>query len=165
MDFSWPAIVGLISALWGGTPAADFDSTPKSLLEAVYRQSPAIERTLSDTDIYSERLQNLFYHYNAEQNLILTSAAADPVPVDLLAFDPLSTETATENVVISEPVVRDDQATATVSFEKDGKPVQLSFYLVAENDKWRIDDIAAFGDGGQPWLLSWLLRYDPLSAE
>ena len=159
MEFSLPAVIGLVSVLWGGMPAA-VDATPQGLIEAVYAQ-PAAERSLQAEDVYSDRLQDQFGIYFANQDATLLTAADITPPIDLVPFDPLSLLASAGPVVISEPVVTGRQATATVTVEKGTGPAQLSLFLVEQDNGWRIDDIASFDAGGQPWLLSWLLRYDP----
>lgn len=164
MDLSWPAIIGLMSTLWGGVPA-DADATPKGLLEAIYSARAQAERTITEADIYSDQLMLLFAEYHAEQQVTLASSSEVAPPVDLIPFDPLSATLPPRNLVISEPVVLNSQATATVSFEKGSMPVQLSIFMVEQSQGWRIDDVASFDANGQPWLLSWLLRYDPVGAQ
>ncbi len=165
MDFSWPALVGLISMLWGGMPA-DIDSTPESLLEAVYRMSPAAEQqTLGANAIYSDRLLNLFMQHEIDIQVTLAASSTRPPPLELIPFDPLTLGSEPHNVVISEPDIRGHQATTIVSFDNANGPVQLSVFLVEQNAGWRIDDVAAFSGSGDPWLLSRLLQDDTAGAD
>ena len=64
---------------------------------------------------------------------------------------------------IGEPVVMGDTATVTVSFHNFDQPTLLSLSLVKEAGGWKVDDVASLG-GGQHWLLSWVLQYDPFSV-
>ena len=160
MDFNWPAIVGLVSWLWGGVPA-DIGNSPQSLLEAIYNPPATAESTLTADEVYSDRLQTLFASYFAEEQTILASTAGEPPPINLIPFDPLSLVTAPGDVSISVPVVTGAQATATVGFTGEDGPVQLSLFMIEQQDGWRIDDVASFNANGQQWLLSWILRYDP----
>ena len=159
MDFSLPAAIGLVTTLLGGTPAA-IDATPKSLVEALYAQ-PIAETALAPADVYSTRLQTLFADYVHNQQAMLIAASDAPPPIELIPFDPLTLLSASGPVTLSEPVVDGQQALAIVSMSTHAGPTQLSLFLVEQADGWRIDDVASFSGGGQPWLLSWVLRYDP----
>jgi hypothetical protein len=39
----------------------------------------------------------------------------------------------------------------------------LALSLVKAADGWKVDDVASLGQG-EHWLYSWLLQYDPFSA-
>lgn len=162
MDFSFPAVIGMVSVLWGGGAP---DTGPKAFLEHVYDPPTSEQTALTQNEIYSDRLLDLFDHYHKEARLTLTSAPADPGPVELVPFDPLSLGQTPTDLKISDPVIRDDHAMADISFDANSGPVQLSVSMVQEDGSWRIDDIASFGGDGQQWLLSWLLQYDPVGAE
>lgn len=164
MDFSIPAIIGFATSLLGATPAP-YDSTPADLLAAIYQAPAGIEKPLTADDIYSDRLQSLFLEHEIDHQVTLASIHEVEPPVDLVPFDPLSLGTASQNVAISDPVVRGLQATATVSFDNAAGPVQLSVFLIEQSEGWRVDDIASFDSSGQPWLLSLLLREDPYSRD
>ena len=159
MDFSLPAAIGLVTTLLGGTPAA-VDATPKSLIEALYAQ-PIAETNLAPSDVYSTRLQTLFADYARNQQATLVAASDAAPPIELIPLDPLTLLSASGPVTLSEPVVDGHQALATVSMTAETGPKQMSLFMVEQTDGWRIDDIASFSSDGQPWLLSWVLRYDP----
>jgi len=160
MDFSFAAIIGLVTAIWGGMPA-DADANPKSLIEAIYSQPATEAEALTADDVYSTRLQGLFAGYFRNQDTTILTASGEAPPINLIPFDPLSLVASSGQVEISEPLMGDRQATITVDIERDSGSSQLSLFLIEQDDGWRIDDIASFDAGGQPWLLSWILRYDP----
>lgn len=160
MDFSLAAVIGLVAALWGGMPA-NADANPRSLIEAVYSQPATEAEALTPEQVYSNRLQRLFADYFRNQEATVLATSEDPPPIDLIPFDPLSLVASSGAVAISDPVMGDRQATITVDIEREAGPSQLSLFLVEQDDGWRIDDIASFDADGQPWLLSWILRYDP----
>lgn len=159
MDFSFASVIGLVSVLWGGSPAA-VDATPQGLIEAVYAQ-PGDERSLQPDEVYSDRLQDQLATYFANQQATLVASTDASPPIDLVPFDPLSLLASTGPVTISAPVISGRQATTTVNIETGTGPSQLSLFMVEQDNGWRIDDIASFNADGQPWLLSWILRYDP----
>ncbi|MBU1174324.1 MAG: hypothetical protein KKH72_02895 [Alphaproteobacteria bacterium] len=160
MDFGLPMVFGLFATLWGGAPA-DYDATPKQLLVAVYAPPVVVGKELAPEDIYSDRLQALFDGYFSNEQTLFAAAGNVEPPINLIPFDPLSLVIESGSIAISEPVVSGHQATATVSVTKNGGTSQLSLFLIEQAEGWRIDDIASFDAEGQPWLLSWILRYDP----
>ena len=163
MDFSWPAIAGAVSSLWGVLPAADIND-PRAFLDALYAPQPGAERVLTADDVYSDRLETLFDDYAAHETTIQIASTEAPPPVDLEPFDPVSVIAASGPARISEPVIDNHRATAVVSFGTGNDARQLNLFLVEQDDGWRIDDVASTGSDGNPWLLSYLLRYDPQLA-
>lgn len=162
MDINFPALLGMVSSLWGGGAV---DSDPQAFLRHIYEPPASETVALAEDDIYSHRLLSLFDAYHDEARFTLTAADVGEAPVELVPFDPLSLGQSPRDLTISEPVVSDNRAMADIHFTSASGPVQLSVSMIEQEDGWRIDDVASFGgDQDNQWLLSWLLQYDPVGA-
>ena len=138
-------------------PAAAYDN-PKALVEAIYASYEAGQPPADLTPFYSERLKQIFVDYYAER-------AAEPGAQPEKPFDPFVGDDhyLLFDLRIGEPMVLGERAAVDVTFNNFDHPSLLSLALVREEDGWKVDDVTSHG-GEEPWLLSWLLKYDPLSV-
>lgn len=135
-----------------GFAQAVFD-TPKALLEHAYQPYATGDFSEDVTQLYSRDLRELFAEAQARGN-------EDEVgPVDFDVFVNGQDYQLTD-LVIADPEISGDTATEAVTFRNFNEPQSLKFYLVRQEDGWRIDDIESLlpTDG---WRLSALLADDP----
>lgn len=161
------ATVLMVLAFAGSAMAFD---DPKALVEAIYQPylSGAAQSDLNQ--FYSARLKQIYAQVLEKQSGDPTTgsdvqpAAPKAQPSDVLAFDPFieGQNALITDLNISDPQILGDRATILVSFHNFDHASLLSLALVKEPDGWKVDDVASLG-GGQNWLLSWLLQYDPFS--
>jgi hypothetical protein len=158
-------LLGLVVAfsLVGGASAFD---TPKALLEAVYAPYTAGKKPGDREQYFTARLKGL-YAANLERQAVdaRTGSKADPNAPDMLKFDPFieGDHALLLDLVIGEPVIRDNRALTTVTFHNFDHTSLLAITMKREVDGWKVDDIASMGSE-QNWLLSWLLQYDPFGV-
>jgi hypothetical protein len=154
-------LFGLLPMLFGGT-AAD---SPQALLNDIYLPSKAGQLE-NVKEHYSSRLRELVSS-NLEQNIVDRSGQAiDPGAPGIVEFNPFlnGDDADLQGLTVTTPIIIDDAAVALVSFTTvDGSSV-LSISMVRADEEWKVDDIASVG-GGEKWLYSWLLRYDPFSQQ
>ncbi|MBN9314627.1 MAG: DUF3828 domain-containing protein [Devosia sp.] len=158
-------IIASLLLILGVTGAAVAYDDPKALVEAIYQPYAAGEKHGSLEQFYSSRLKDL-YASNAERQAIdQKGAAIDPDAPDMLTFDPFieGQNSLLLDLVIGAPVTSGDRAVVTVSFHNFDHMSLISLSLVKQADGWKVDDVASLA-GGQNWLLSWLLQYDPFSV-
>lgn len=151
---------GLLPMLFGGAPA----DSPRALLDSIYQPLQSGEQINLEAH-YSPQLQALVAS-NIESNVVDASGARiDPGAPAIVEFNPFlnGTESRLEGLSVTEPVVLGDNAVALVSFASQGQPTVLSVSMVHDGT-WKIDDVASVG-GGEKWLYSWLLQYDPYNQQ
>jgi hypothetical protein len=149
-------VAALVGAVMFSGPAAAFDE-PKPLVQAIYDSYRAGEAVPDLTPFYSERLKAIFATYYEEQRAEATPEADTPFDPFVGGDNPLLFD-----LRIGEPMVLGERAVVDVSFNNFDHPSLLSLALTKEEDGWKVDDVTSHG-GEEPWLLSWLLQYDPLS--
>jgi hypothetical protein len=113
---------------------------------------------------YSPRLQQIA-SFNLEANIVdAAGKPIDPQAPEIVSFNPFANgESASlENLQVTEPIVQGQSAVSLVSFVNNAEPTILSISMVELGGEWKVDDIAAVG-GGEKWLYSWLLQYDPFA--
>lgn len=137
------------------SPVLAFD-TPRALLEAIYQPYQGQAERGDIRRFLSTRLDEI--RQTQTESVVASTDHAD----DLSNFDPFVQGDAffPFELVISEPAMLGDRAIATVSFRNFGDPSLMSIAMVREADGWKVDDIAAMGEG-ENWLYSWLLTVDP----
>lgn len=153
-------LFGLLPMFFGGAPA----DSPRALLDSIYQPLQSGEQINLEAH-YSPHLQSLVAN-NLEGNVIDTAGARiDPGAPGIVEFNPFlnGTESRLDNLSVTEPVVLGDNAVALVSFAIAGQPTVLSVSMVHDGE-WKIDDVASVG-GGEKWLYSWLLQYDPYNQQ
>jgi hypothetical protein len=159
------ATVLMVLAFAGSAVAYD---DPRALVEAIYQPYLSGQAQADPSRFYSARLKQL-YAQSLEQHGTDAADRQDaqpaPNPHDLLEFDPFieGDNALINDLKIGEPLVLGDRATVSVSFHNFDHASLIALSLVREPDGWKVDDIAALG-GGENWLLSWLLQYDPFSV-
>ncbi len=162
-------LLGIVLALIAA-PAFAFDD-PKALVTAIYApyQTPGAAAEQDPARYYSERLKGLVSGHAAKAAADLLSSpnggtdTGDVAPA--LSFNPFidAQHSLLMDLAVGEPVVIADKAMVSVSFHNFDQATLLSLSLVKDPDGWKVDDVASLGQG-EHWLLSWLLQYDPFSA-
>ncbi len=154
-------VLALVVACGLTLPAAAFEQ-PRALLEAIYGGYTMGSAPANRMQYFSERLLDLYAMSGERQAAMLSGDVASATTQDLSTFDPFieGGNALLLDLVIGEPVVRDDRALATVSFHNFDHTSLLSIAMVWEAGGWKVDDIASLGSG-ENWLLSWLLQFDP----
>lgn len=146
-------------------PAAAYDD-PRALVEAIYQPYQAGQRHAEGVEqFYSARLRMLLAD-NLERHAVSPGGAAlDTNAPSMLAFNPFieGDNALLLDLNIGSPIVTGDKAMVPVTFHNFDHTSLLAISAVREADGWKIDDIAAMGQG-ENWLLSWLLQYDPFSV-
>ncbi|GEM_PF-1908038 len=153
-------IFGLLPMIFGGAPA----DSPRALLDTIYQPLQA-GQDINLEEHYSAHLQDLVV-YNLQSNIEDRSGIKiDPQAPDIVEFNPFlnGSDAPVANLAVSEPVVQGDTAVALVSFDSSGVSTILTISMVNDGD-WKIDDIASLG-GGENWLYSWLLQFDPYDQQ
>lgn len=161
------ATVLMVFAFAGSAMAYD---DPKALVQAIYQPYVDGQKQSDPSQYYSARLKQLYAQSLAHHSEAAIDNGAQPPTLptpqahDLLSFDPFieGDNALINDLTIGEPQVMGDRATVAVSFHNFDHASLLSLALVKEPDGWKVDDVAALG-GGENWLLSWLLQYDPFS--
>jgi hypothetical protein len=150
-------------------PAFAFDD-PKALVAAIYQPYQSAGAPPQDpAQYYSERLKGLVSAHAAKATKALLGSSIDNAgtgPVaPVLSFNPFiaGEHSLLMDLAIGEPVVIGDKAMVAVSFHNFDQATLLSLSLVKDAGGWAIDDVASLGQG-EHWLYSWLLQYDPFSA-
>lgn len=159
MDFT---LFGLVPMLFGGTPA----DTPRALLEEIY-QPISVGHHEQLESYFSQSLQELVAR-NLQQNEVgADGELIDPNAPAVVDFNPFlnGTDPDIKDLTVTEPIVNDGNAVALVSFTNAEGPTILSISMLENTQsEWKVDDIASVG-GGEKWLYSWLLKYDPYSEQ
>lgn len=153
-------IFGLLPMIFGGAPA----DSPRALLDTIYQPLQAGQE-INLEEHYSAHLQDLVV-YNLQANIEDRSGIKiDPQAPDIVEFNPFlnGNDAPVANLAVSEPVIQGDTAVAMVSFDSSGVSTILTISMVNDGD-WKIDDIASLG-GGENWLYSWLLQFDPYDQQ
>ncbi len=153
-------IFGLLPMIFGGAPV----DSPRALLDAIYQPLQAGQQ-INLEEHYSAHLQDLVV-YNLQSNIEDRSGIKiDPQAPDIVDFNPFlnGNDAPVANLAVSEPVIQGDTAVAMVSFDSSGVSTILTISMVNDGD-WKIDDIASLG-GGENWLYSWLLQFDPYDQQ
>jgi len=153
-------IFGLLPSICGGAPA----DAPRSLLDTIYQPLQAGQE-INLEEHYSAHLQDLVV-YNLQSNIEDRSGVKiDPQAPGIVEFNPFlnGSDAPVANLAVSEPVVQGDAAVALVSFNSSGVSTILTISMVNDGD-WKVDDIASLG-GGENWLYSWLLQFDPYDQQ
>lgn len=159
-------LVASLFIILGLAGAAQAFDSPKALIGAIYEPYLGGARHDSLEQFYSERLKELYAQNLEQQSVDATGEAIDPNAPDMLAFDPFieGQNSLLLDLVIGEPVTNGDRSVVTVTFHNFDHTSLISVAMVREADGWKVDDIASLG-GGENWLLSWLLQYDPFSVK
>ncbi len=153
-------IFGLLPMIFGGAPA----DSPRALLDTIYQPLQAGQE-INLEEHYSAHLQDLVV-YNLQSNIEDRSGVKiDPQAPGIVEFNPFlnGSDAPVANLAVSEPVVQGDAAVALVSFNSSGVSTILTISMVNDGD-WKVDDIASLG-GGENWLYSWLLQFDPYDQQ
>ncbi len=153
-------VFGLLPMLFGGAPA----DSPRALLDSIYQPLQAGQQ-INLEEHYSAHLQDLVV-YNLQSNIEdRRGIKIDPQAPGIVEFNPFlnGSDAPVANLAVSEPVVQGDTAVALVSFDSSGVSTILTISMVNDGD-WKIDDIASLG-GGENWLYSWLLQFDPYDQQ
>ncbi|WP_417310873.1 hypothetical protein [Devosia sp.] len=160
---SFIAIVLFTLGLAG--PAAAYDD-PKALIEAIYAPYQAGQRHTEGVEqFYSSHLRGLLAGNLERHTASPDGAPLDPNAPSMLDFNPFieGDNALLLDLNIGEPIVTGEKAMVPVTFHNFDHTSLLAISAVREADGWKIDDIAAMGQG-ENWLLSWLLQYDPFSV-
>lgn len=145
MDLSF---FGLIPMIVGGQPV----DTPQTLLDRIY-QPARDHRIMEPAAFYSPRL------------LGLVEKGKDHESAHTASFNPfLNGYALAADITVAPPIVQGDTAVGLVRFNAMAVPNVVSISMVKTPDGWKVDDIASVGPG-ERWLYSWLLEYDPFSAD
>lgn len=153
-------VFGLLPMLFGGAPA----DSPRALLDSIYQPLQAGQQ-INLEEHYSAHLQDLVI-YNLQSNIEdRRGIKIDPQAPGIVEFNPFlnGSDAPVANRAVSEPVIQGDTAVALVSFDSSGVSTILTISMVNDGD-WKIDDIASLG-GGENWLYSWLLQFDPYDQQ
>lgn len=126
-------------------------SAPSALVTDLYKQHDAKKSPFFQ---YKNRALVDKYFTKSTADLIWTDATTVKGEVGALGADPLydAQDTEIKNFVIGKASLNGEKATVTVTFENFGEKKIVTFALVTEAGKWKIDDISY--DGGKYTLVS-----------
>ncbi|HEV7717611.1 MAG TPA: hypothetical protein VGO70_01405 [Arsenicitalea sp.] len=148
-------VIGFMLAAFapGISHAAEKFDTPRAVLEFAYKAYASSEYTDNSKVLYSKGLEALFAADEAR------TPAGDVGAVDFDVFVN-GQDYKLNELTIDDAVISGAKATEAVSFKNFDESESMQFYLVKQQDGWKIDDIESLTPG-HTWRLSELLAADP----
>lgn len=145
-----------------GAVAEDRYTDPKALVEAIYAGYVPGAAKGDPTIYYSDQLKALAEEAAHHAVLVSDAAMAGQGFAPTLTFNPFLPDdnALLFDLVIGEPMIRNDRALVSVSYHNFDALNLLSIALVRVGDVWKVADVASLG-AETPWLLSWALTSDP----
>ena len=136
-------------------------TTPSALVADLYKQHDAKKSPFFQ---YKNRALVDKYFTKSTADLIWKDATSVKGEVGALGADPLydAQDTEIKKFAVGKAAITGEKATVTVTFENFGEKKVITFAVVKENAKWKIDDISY--NGGTYTLVSFF-NENPASAE
>lgn len=136
-------------------------AAPSSLVADLYKQHDAHK-----SPFFQDKSRALVdkYFTKATADLIWKDSTTRGNEVGALDGDPLydAQDIEIKKFVVGKAAISGEKATVTVTFENYGEKKIVTFALVTENGKWKIDDISY---NGGTYTLAGMLKEDAGSAE